>query len=168
MRRRAYALWGVLVAFAGPEAGQPDEPADDCRPLFSIHRNTNRNELVYEACLAGGEFASQPIRAHWVMRESDGHREELTALEERFAYGTVIRAASPDAVSFGLRALPAGELVARREGDEVRAFTEIDGRSRALVSVYIELGGGLFPSVRSVELVGRDTAGAICKEQLVP
>ena len=158
----------MLLAFAVPEAGKPDEPEDDCRPLFSIQRSNNRNELVYEACFAGGAFAGRPIRAHWVMSESDGHREELTALEERFAYGTVVRAASPDAVSFGLRALPARELVARREGDEVRAFTEIDGRARALISVYNELGGGIFPSVRSVELVGLDAAGAICTERLVP
>jgi hypothetical protein len=80
----------------------------------------------------------------------------------------MVRAASLDAVSFGLRALPARELVARREGAEVRAFTEIEGRERALVRVYIEVGGGLFPSVRSVELVGRDAAGAICTERLLP
>jgi hypothetical protein len=65
--------------------------------------------------------------------------------------------------------LPERELVARREGDEIQAFTQIDGRMRALVGVYIEVGRGfLFPSVHSVDLIGRDEEGATRIERLTP
>jgi hypothetical protein len=151
MHWRPLALAVALLASAG-------HAADDarCELLFALRRSTNRNEVVYEACFRGSAPAPQrPVRAHWRIHESDGHREELTALEDRFAYGVSASAAPDGAVTFALRPAPGRRLTLLSTTQGARAALPLRGEPCALLDVYVQLDeGGLVPSVRYVELSG--------------
>ena len=64
-------------------------PPKTSKSLFFIQRNLNVNTIAYDANLgADGKFdRSNPIDAHWLRYTSDGHRRELSWLENNFAYG---------------------------------------------------------------------------------
>jgi hypothetical protein len=161
----------ALIAFACILDSAQLAPAERCERLFALRRSSNRNEVVYEACFRrGAPDPDRPVRAHWRMTESDGHREELTALEERFAYGVAVRRNAGGDVTFSLRAAPDRALWLEGAGDEARAVVEIGGEACALLDVYVALGtGGLFPSVRYVLLGGASLAtGALVSERIEP
>jgi hypothetical protein len=165
MRPLAAACALALFACA---AFARDGPA--CQRLFGLRRSVNRNEVVYEACFRGGApDRERPIRAHWLMHATDGHREELTALEERLAYGVLVSRDEAGGVSFALRAAPGRRFSLRGEGEEARAIAELEGEESALIDVYVELSGGLLPSVRFVDLAGVSLrTGATVVERLKP
>jgi hypothetical protein len=58
-------------------------------PLFVIARSKNANVVHCEARVARSRALERvhPLAAYWVMCAEDGRREDLTWLEERFAYG---------------------------------------------------------------------------------
>jgi len=91
------------------------------------------------------------------MLAEDGRREELTGLERRLAYGVEVRAVSePDTAVVVLRAEPQRPVAIRRRDGCLVAITPIDGREALLRTVHVVVGGGLFPAIRSIELVGTD------------
>jgi len=164
VRTCAAALALACVAAVARAAPQPDE----CERLFAIRHSMNRNEVVYEACFRGGAPESgRPVLAHWHL--ADGTREELNALEDRFAYGVIARLSS-GRVRFALRGAPALELTVRGTGEAARAVLELHGEACALLDVYVAVeSGAILPAVRYVELSGVSLAsGALVSERYEP
>jgi hypothetical protein len=157
----------ALACLAGSAHGIAGGP---CERLFALRRSYDRNEVVYEFCFEGGAPArDRPVRVHWAMLETDGHLEELTALEERLAFGVVLRRGAGE-LAFALRAAPDRLLTLRGSGEEARAVMPIAGEPSALLDVYVDIDRPvLIPAVRYVELSGVSLAtGALVSERVEP
>jgi hypothetical protein len=159
------ARYRWLAALPLLAIGATEARAADCQRLFMLRRSSNRNQVIYEACFRRRSLDRDlPVRAYWQMLETDGHREELTALEERFAYGVLTRRARAGEVTFSLRAAPDRALTLRGRS----AIVDLRGQPCALVEVYVEIGAGWpIPGVRWVELRGVSLAtGAPISERI--
>jgi hypothetical protein len=151
-------------------AGGTRAGSERCERLFSVRRSFDRNEVVYQACFEGGGPArDRPVRAHWEMRETDGHEEELTVLEDTLAFGVSLRTRGGP-VAFALRGAPDRVLTLRGADAEARAVIPIAGEPAALLDVYVAADRpSLVPSVHWVQLSGISLAtGALVSERVEP
>jgi hypothetical protein len=142
-----------------------------CERLFALRRSIDRNEVVYEACFQGAApRPERPVRAHWEMNQTDGHREELTVLEERIAFGVRVESGAEGTLRFALRAAPDRTMELRGSADDAQAVMEIGGQRSALLDVFVSVESMAFiPRVRYVELGGVSMAtGALVSERLEP
>ena len=158
------AAWMLLWTALGV-----DGPAPACPPeLFRIARSTNANVVVYEARLGapGSLDPREPVHASWIMLAGDGHREELTFLERGLAYG--FEASEGSALELKLRAQPERPIAVRFLGGCPAAFTTIAGRRAILRRIFVQVGGGPFPEVQSVELLGSDASDGTEVRESVP
>lgn len=148
----------VLLAAAALWGGGFDRQ----QPLFTIERSTNANVVHYDVHLApNGEIdPERPIEAYWVMAASDGHRQELNALERSRAYGfTIEPGGDSHSLQIALVAQRRRPIRVYREGNSVRAETEIAGHRAYLTRIYVHAGKVLaLPKVKSIELYGIDAA----------
>lgn len=152
-------MLGPIGARAAEFAGtQPNEIA--IRPLFSIRRSTNRNEIVYAArSTAEGFDLRRPISVYWIMKEEDGRIESLTALEESWAYGVDVRQVTDREIRFSLAALPEREVSVIRKDKEIVATMRILGEESAITGIFIQArSGGILPSVDYIEVSGKSRA----------
>ena len=147
--------------------------AQNTRPLFVIERNTNTNVVHYDAQLTqeGALDPKEPVIAYWIMRANGGHREELTPLERRLAYGFTIQS---DPSGRGYRMILAGdkdrEIRVSQKRGKVTAETMIAGHPAALQKLHVNSNeNGVLPLVNYIELFGRDLeTGESRYEKLVP
>ncbi|MBM4320477.1 MAG: DUF4833 domain-containing protein [Deltaproteobacteria bacterium] len=164
----ATGLVALVLLAAAPVAAQ-----GKTQPLFHIERSKNANIVRYDAQLtADGKLDQrEPVIAYWIMLAEDGHREELSWIEKKKAYGFTIKA-DPAAAGFMLTLVAAPERVitVRMEGDRARAELVIDGQPAIFTKMYIKSTEGLLgPKVDYIELFGKDLkTGKDRHEKLVP
>lgn len=147
--------------------------AKNAQPLFVIERSTNKNVVHYDAQLTqdGSLDPKEPVIAYWVMLANGGHREELTPLERRMAYGFTIQ---PDPTGRGYQMVLAGdtdrEIRVSREKGKVAAETMIAGRLAFLKKMYVDFTEVFgVPRLNYIELFGHDpTSGDDRYEKIVP
>jgi hypothetical protein len=109
-----------------------------------MERSTNRNRLIYEVNIEKAD----PIHPYWKMLEEDGHEEALTSFEREHLYGVTINSRSATELNFQFRALSSLSLHVKEDG---RTYVPILGEDRRLDRIFLRMGGGLFPSLSSVE-----------------
>jgi hypothetical protein len=132
------------------------------RPLFQLARNKNANVVQYAARVErdGLLDEDQPVDAYWILRVTDGHRENLSWLEQVFAYGFSSTVVQPRAVySLKLVSFDRKLELHNRDG-RFEAVTSIGGIPSRLTRIFVtadESGGGR-PKVQSVELYGQSLA----------
>lgn len=159
MRRRRHPI--LLLAASLAAAGARGALADDCPPLFVVERSSNANVVVYEAPRAPGGVVDpkRPVRGHWRMWAEDGHREELSFIEKRLAYGVDVLGPTPGGgVEIALKALRDRRIEVRSDGPCPSALTALGGHESFLRRAFVQIaGGGLIPKVAYLELHGEDT-----------
>lgn len=149
-------------------------PACKDVPLFTLGRNKNANVVEYAACVGadGKPDPRKPLEAYWLMKASDGRREELSDLEKKLAYG--VKASPGRAGSLyemSLVAFADRRLQLLSHGDAgFQAVTLINGvpsrLSRVFVTAKEELGE---PKVQYVDLFGESVRdGSPTTERLYP
>jgi hypothetical protein len=108
-------------------------------PLFTIGKNTNANEVHYEARLKDGHLdPKQPVICYWIMSAEDGRRQELNILERTKAYGFNIRPeADPETFRLIVVSDKKKEIRVFREGNSVRAVANIGGHRAYLQRIFI-------------------------------
>jgi hypothetical protein len=163
--------WAVMSGgWLGADALASVVPASS--RLFIIERSTNANLVCYDANLTkeGALDPVKPVTAYWVMNAQDGHREDLTRLEQRVAYGFTIDRDSGGNWVLTSKALGSQPLlITVSESGEPRAETEINGHRIWLKKIFVQTAGGLFPHVDSLKVSGTDvTTGALVEELLHP
>jgi len=162
---------GWAVALAAMVLGS-DGRAACAVELFRIARSTNANVVLYEANAVetGGLDPVEPVRASWRMLAEDGHREDLSGLERSLAYGIEVRGhGAQQGTVVALKAEPRRSISIRSVGGCFVALAMIGGRQAILRIVFVEVGGGLLPSIRSVQLIGADLeTGEPARETLAP
>jgi hypothetical protein len=164
------AMWwfAVLALLAAPAAAQIKSS-----PLFIIERSKNANVVHYDAQLtADGKLdPKEPVIAYWVLLAKDGHREKLSWIENKKAYGFTVK---PDPSANGYKmtlvAAPEKQITVKKEKDAVRAEAVIDGHPSVLEKMYINASDGLTgPKVHYIEVYGKDLqTGEKRREKMVP
>jgi hypothetical protein len=154
---RAVVLTALLLLFSlfchGTYAATPIR-------LFTVERSTNANYVCYDANLteSGSIDPDHPISAYWIMAAQDGHREELTGLERRFAYGFSFQTDASGGLRLAIQALKDQPIMVSLASGEAKAETEIQGHRVSLKKVFVQNGGGLFPRIDFIKLTGVDSA----------
>jgi hypothetical protein len=141
--------------------------------LFVIERNKNANIVVYDANLgpAGDLTASEPVKAYWLMNATDGHREEMNAIERQRAYGfDVVPGAAPATYTMTFKAGKKRHLTIRMLNGCPVATGPIGGRSGILRKMFVQSKEGFSrPKVEYVELFGEDAEnGGPLHEKFTP
>lgn len=153
----------VLPASAGGAVGYR-------QPLFYIERSTNANVVMYDVNVDDhGRLAPKStVMAYWIMKAEDGHREELTRLERRFAYGVDIVDRSATALALRLKAYSGRIFKVRARGQGYHAEVRIKGHLSVLERIFVQAdNGGLMPSALYIDLHGRRLAdGALVSERI--
>lgn len=139
--------------------------------LFVIGRSKNANIVAYDAAIAPSRRLDRdrPVRAYWVMLAEDGHREGLSWMERRLAYGIDSTFAGGHWV-LRLKAFDERPIHVRRRDGRFRAEVEIDGRMAWLQRIFVQAREGtVLPKVRFIDLTGidPDTREPV-RERLVP
>jgi len=156
------ALWSVL----GTDPAGPACPVE----LFRVARSTNANVVVYEARFAAPGVLDRrvPVHASWIMLAADGHREELNFLEQGLAYGFDAATGPGGRLELRLRAQPDRPIAVRLRDGCPTAVATITDREAILTRIFVSVGGGPFPEVRSVELEGFDPDSGDEVREVIP
>jgi len=155
------------------DATSPPAATPGTTGLFVIERSKNANVIHYDARLTpdGGLDPDEPVVAYWIMAAEDGHRENLTWLEKKKAYGfSVERNAASGGFRVALVAVPDRQVTVKMAGKTVRAEMTIDGRRAVIERIYINASDGFTgPKVHYYELFGKDPdTGEKRYEKIVP
>ena len=86
------------------------------------------------------------------MLESDGHREELTGFERAHLYGVKILERGRNGLVFSFRAVSSLRVSVKAMGNKWRAFLEILGEPREVRKMFLQVSGGLFPTLEWLEV----------------
>ncbi len=141
-------LWSVVV--------QGDEPGRDA--LFHIERNKNANIIQYDAQLGpdGMLHSKEPVVGYWVRLADQGQIKQLTWLQKKFAYGFKAKLnRAQDTVTLDMAANLGRTIMVRKDGDDYRAISHIDGVPSYIHKIFIHATGqGLSTKVDYIELYG--------------
>jgi len=126
--------------------------------LFWIERSKNANIIKYDAQIGpnGKLYAEKPVVAYWVRLAEQGQIEELSWLQETFAFGFD---AEYDAASNTAQMEMAVDfdrtLTVVREGEAYRARTIIDGAESYVEKIYIKAHkSGFLITVDYIDIYG--------------
>ncbi len=140
--------------------------------LFKIERSKNKNVVQYDVCLQTDNNISDsnPVHAYWVL--ADGKKEELSAVENKEAYGIESKEKlGQNKFRIVLTALKDRSLTVQKMKAGYRAVTQISGEPSILERVYVQseeqtLG---LPKVQHVDLFGRSMkTNKPVKERITP
>jgi len=163
-----FSLFTLMCIPVLIHAGVPDRQA-----LFKIERNKNANIVQYDAQIGadGKLLKKEPIVAYWVRLADKGQVKELSWVQKTFAYGfNVKHDPKNDTLELDMKADIGRPITVKREGNDYRAATQIDGSMAYIEKIFIHATGkGMSTSVDYIELHGDDAkTGEKRFEKIVP
>lgn len=161
----------ALTPYAVEEASEPPcrcekqetFPMPDLQDntLFYIQRSPNHNTIMYDLNEVAGELDSdEPVRAYWLRYQEQGQREELSFIQEHYAYG--VKAKKLDNDRYELRFVSYKKMpfyLVRSSGNkQFRIHATVDGKKILVERIFLQIEGGSFwlPNVVCVEVKGSD------------
>jgi len=133
--------------------------------LFTLSRSTNKNMVRYD--VESNTDAKSPISVFWQMLEDDGAIEGLNRFE-RDIYGVELVSQESQKLIFKVKALPAYVFTVSKDRP-AKAMLRLLGQEREVNRIFLQVSGGLFPSVKAIEIFcSALTAGGEEKIVLVP
>lgn len=166
----------LVVCLAGTawaqERAQAAVPGMATVPLFAITWNLTSNYVQYDAKLNEGKVDSrEPVKAYWIMKQTDGHHEDLTMIERLKGYGFSVRPGSePDTFDMVVVSVKKKTLHIARNGDHFEVTLNIGGcESARLTGAHVQAHKwGPLPVGEYVDLTGTDVkTGAECRERVM-
>jgi hypothetical protein len=141
-------------------------------PLFNISWNLTSNYVQYEAKLKAGKFdPKEPVKAYWIMKQTDGHHEPLTLIERVKGYGFSIRpGGAPDTFDMVVVSVKKKTLHVTRNGGQFDVTLNIGNCDVArLTEAKVTAHWWHFlPQGDYVDLTGTDVkTGEECHERVV-
>lgn len=139
----AYLLLTTVHGLAQDSLNFP-VPTGNPNQLFFLQRSQNTNTVVYELNLKNGVLDSAaPIHIFWICYAEKGQKEELTAIQRKYAYGVTATYVSKD--NYQLRFLATKKQtfqLAKGEDNAYHVYGQIDGKRAILSSIYLQMDGG--------------------------
>lgn len=129
--------------------------------LFYIQRSPNHNTIMYELNEMNGEpDREEPVRAYWLRYQEQGQRQDLSFIQEHFAYG--VRAKKLNIDQYELRFVSYKKmpfyLVRSSDDKQFRIHATVSGREILVERIFLQIEGGSFwlPNVVCAEVRGSD------------
>jgi hypothetical protein len=166
----------VFVCVAGSlcaqERAEAAVPGLATIPLFAISWNLTSNYVQYDAVLKDGKVdPKEPVKAYWIMKQTDGHREDLTLIERLKGYGFSIRPGrAPDTFDMVVVSVKKKTLHVARNGEHFEVTLSIGGCASArLMQAHVQAHRwGPLPVGEFVDLTGTDVkTGEECHERVM-
>jgi Domain of unknown function (DUF4833) len=175
MSKTLQALFGIAClagAMHAQERAQAAIPGLTMAPLFAISWNLTANYVQYDAKLQNGKLdPKEPVKAYWIMKQTDGHHEELTILERLKGYGFSVRPGSePNTLDLVVVSVKKKTLHIARNGDQFEVTLNIGNcESARLTRAHVQAHKwGLLPVGEYVDLTGVDVkTGEECQERVM-
>ena len=127
--------------------------------LFRIERNKNANIVQYDAQVAedGKLDSKKPVVGYWIRLADKGQVQELTWIQDKFAYGFKAKLNKQDnTVTLDMVANLGRSIVVRQDGGDYRAVCRIDGVDSYVEKIFIHATGkGASTKVNYIELYGK-------------
>jgi len=149
-------------------------PAGNPNQLFYLQRNENTNTVIYELNEANEMLNAQnPVHAFWIMYTKNEQHEELSEMEQKFAYGIKIKTATREECQFTLVAYPKIILQLKKDAmQKYQVYISPNKEEMLLHRVFIKVKEGGFslkPTVEYVEFTGKDPInGKEITERIIP
>jgi hypothetical protein len=155
----------VTAAPAKKETPKQAEKVNWQRVLH-IARSLNSNICAYDVGVSSGadgktlSFETEiPVHVYWVLYEKKGKLQELTALEEKMAYGVKVTQAKPDRIEFIVKPMPKKPITVKlySEGGVMkpRAVAQINGEDCFVTEIFIKSKSSIpLPKVVYIDLKG--------------
>ena len=136
-------------------------PKDNGKTLFYIQRTPNHNTIMYDINLENGVVDSdEPVRAYWIRYGEEGQTEDLSYIQEHYAYGLKSRKVNDR--KYELRFVSYKKLpfyLDRSTRDnQYRILATVNGKAIEVKRVFLQIEGGSFwlPNVVCAEVKGVD------------
>jgi hypothetical protein len=149
-------------------------PSGNPKQLFYLQRSKNTNTVVYELNEQNGVLNTEnPIHISWILYEKQERREELSTMENRFAYGIKITSSTKESYEFTLVAYPKISLQLMKGADQkYHVYISPSRQQIILQKAYIKVIPGGFqlgPNVEYIEFSGIDVvSGKEVTERITP
>jgi hypothetical protein len=173
MKHVSHVITGLLFFLLIFEAGILQADQKNHQSLFKIERNTNANFIQYDAQIGsdGKLDRTNPVVAYWIRLAEQGQKEELSRIQNKFAYGfkaDLDRAS--DTVTLEMAADIGRSIIVARDNTAYQATAKINGKLSRIKKIYIHATGkGLSTTVDYIQLHGIDMeTGDDAFEQFVP
>ena len=165
----------ILMLFSGTEFAEYSKP--HLYPVPPTTENSLFYAIVYDLNRLpdGTPDPTNPIHIYWIRYASDSTTEELSYIQQKYAYGLVSRPYNGQKNAYVIQFVSYDKknfyLLPTSTPKKYAAFTNINGKLAELKKVFIMLNGGTFwfPTIEYIELIGRDPATQqITTERFVP
>jgi hypothetical protein len=173
MKHVSHVITGLLFFLLIFEAGILQADQKNHQSLFKIERNTNANFIQYDAQIGsdGKLDRKLPVVAYWIRLAEQGQKEELSRIQNKFAYGfkaDLDRAS--DTVKLEMAADIGRSIIVVHDNMTYQATAKINGKLSRIIKIYIHATGkGLSTTVDYIQLHGIDMeTGDNAFEQFVP
>jgi len=126
--------------------------------LFRIERSKNANIVQYDARVTkdGKLDSKKPVVVYWIRLADKGQVKKLNWIQKKFAYGFKAKLDKQNNIAtLDMAAKLDRSILVRKDGEDYRAVTGIDGVASYIEKVFIHATRkGLFPKVHYIELYG--------------
>lgn len=157
----------VLLCVSGtPVFAQMTSPADtfpvpkrDLYNLFYLQRQPNANTIMVDLNVKNGKLdLNDPVHVYWIRFAEKGQKEELSWIQQTFAYGIHSKKVSDDTYELNFVSYKKMKFRLQKEADgQWQVFTNLsNGKKMILKRIYLHVNGGRFwsPNIEYVELKG--------------
>jgi hypothetical protein len=127
--------------------------------LFFLQRNPDANTVIYELNFEkeGKLNEKRLVKGSWIRYEEAEKFKELTAIEQKFAYGVKCKALGNDTYEIRLVAYKKLPLYLKKSQSDhkYRIYIKDEGKDLLLKRVFVRVNGGTFwfPKVEYIDLI---------------
>ncbi len=150
------ALGQLLFAQEKNSADLPTPKSKDL--LFFLQRTPDANTVIYRLNYKSDGTVNQenPVKGSWIRYEEQGKYQNLSGIEEKFAYGVKCKALGNNQFEIRLAAYKKMPLyLIKSESDQqYRMYIKDEGKNLLLKRVFVKINGGSFwfPKVQYIDL----------------
>jgi len=135
-------------------------PVGNDNQLFFLQRSQNTNTVVYELNIKNGTLDTiAPVHIFWICYAEKCQREELTAIQRKYAYGLSTRYIAKDHYELRLLAQKKHAMDLMMGADQkFHVYDQINGKRAILSRIYLQIHGGspFSPNIQYIVLDGVD------------
>ncbi len=148
------------ISYAQNEIDQTKLPSPKgCNMLFFLQRDPDANTVVYELNFNsdGTLQKNSPIKVSWIRYEEKQKFKELTAIEQKFAYGILSKLIADDEYEIRLVAYKKMPMFLKKSETDQKyhIYIKDEGKDLLLKRVFVRVNRGSFwfPKVQYIDLI---------------
>lgn len=147
----------IISSFNTTAQGKLPSPPTSTNHLFYIQRSNNAHTVMYEANL---ENKSEPVNVYWIRYDEKIHRQSLTMVQKKLAYGVETSAIKTEKNAYDVRIVAFKKRGIKLKTDEKGnplATILINGTESQLHRIFVQLedNDSFCPKVKYIELFGK-------------